>query len=765
VICGGAVIAHSLVDLWTAGIPPSWLILVLLTVLSGSITVKIPSVPATISVSETFVFTAVLLFGPSAGTVTVALDGLVISLWLQRRKHQGFRATFNMAAPSISIWVSAQVYFLLSQTSPLSLAPTTPVSQLLLPLAAFTALYFLLNSWLIAFAIAFEKNAPPSRIWKDNFLWLGLNFFGGASVAALLVAYTREISWTAVGIIVPLLVISYLTYKTAMGRLEDTTLHLTQLNSLYVSTIETLARAIDARDQVTHGHIRRVQSYATELARDVGVRDDSLMKAIEAAALLHDLGKLRVPEHILNKPGKLTAAEFEKIRSHSSVGAEILSSIDFHYPVVPIVRHHHENWDGTGYPDGLAGTEIPIGARILAVVDCYDALTSDRPYRPSLSEEEATRILVERRGTMYDPVVVDCFLKLHGRLDVAETGLPLATATSRRDECAAIPPPPSRDAATRTGVACLDVSDVPGWSPTLRALAEAFTADLVRTTPTSLCIIYLYREGSDDLVAACATGIDAQLVTGLRIELTHGVSGWVAANRQTVLNSDPCIDLRSVSRSANPLLKSCLSTPLLANDTLVGVLSLYSTGKQAFDDGHRRKVESLARQLAKVLRDKQADIHPPPTLESVAPPVVLRSHASSQSQAPNSAAVLLVEFSDGLEGDGDKAGAAVEHTASLIQRSIRAGDVVLRYGPDQLLVILPQTDSATARTIAERIGCDLESAYQETDGEGALPIRVQIGVAFVPRDGVLLDSVVVAARRRLTTAESVQDETVGGPVH
>jgi hypothetical protein len=226
------VIAYSLVDLWTAGIPPGWFILVLLTVLSGSITVKIPSVPATISVSETFVFTAVLLFGPSAGTVTVALDGLVISLWLQRRKHEGFRATFNMAAPSISIWVSAQLYFLLSQASPLSLAPATPIPQLLLPLAAFTALYFLLNSWLIAFAIAFEKNVPPTRVWKDNFLWLGLNFFGGASVAALLVAYTREISWTAVGIIVPLLVISYLTFKTAMGRLEDTTRHLTQLNSL-----------------------------------------------------------------------------------------------------------------------------------------------------------------------------------------------------------------------------------------------------------------------------------------------------------------------------------------------------------------------------------------------------------------------------------------------------------------------------------------------------------------------------------------------------
>src|SRR5437763_8743881 len=198
-----------------------------------------------------------------------------------------------------------------------------------------------------------------------------------------------------------------------MGRVEDANKHVEQLNRLYLSTIETLAMAIDAKDQVTHGHIRRVQLHATNLAKQVGVRDDRLLKAIEAAALLHDMGKLAVPEHILNKPGKLTPAEFEKMKLHASVGAEILSAIDFPYPVVPIVRHHHENWNGTGYPDGLKGTEIPIGARILSVVDCFDALTSDRPYRPRLSDADALRILLERRGTMYDPLVIDVFTRVY----------------------------------------------------------------------------------------------------------------------------------------------------------------------------------------------------------------------------------------------------------------------------------------------------------------------------------------------------------------
>src|SRR4030095_8785270 len=276
------------------------------------------------------------------------------------------------------------------------------------------------NSWLVAFAVGLEKNQWPPEIWWKNFKWLAVNYFSGASVAAVLVTYSNTLTARALlgslVIIVPLLLVSYLTFRTAMGRVEDTNQHLGQLNRLYLSTIEKLAMAIDAKDQVTHGHIRRVQAHATSLAREVGVRDENLLKAIEAAALLHDMGKLAVPEYILNKPGKLTDAEFAKMKLHASVGADILSAIDFPYPVVPIVRHHHENWDGTGYPARLRGTDIPIGARILSVRDCFDALTSDRPYRPRLSTEESLRILIERRGSMYDPLVVDVFVRVHAEI-------------------------------------------------------------------------------------------------------------------------------------------------------------------------------------------------------------------------------------------------------------------------------------------------------------------------------------------------------------
>ena len=273
-------------------------------------------------------------------------------------------------------------------------------------------MYFLANSCLTALAISFENEESPLVIWRSHFPWLSLNYLGGASLAALFVVYTRGIDITFIAVMVPLFLVLYLTFHNSMARVEDANRHLSELNSFHLSTIETLAMAIDAKDQITHGHIRRVQFYATELARAMGVRDKKEIRAIEEASLLHDMGKLAVPEYILNKPGPLTPAEFEKMKRHASIGAEILSAIEFPYPVVPIVRHHHEHWDGTGYPDDVKGKAIPIGARILSVVDCFDALTSDRPYRPRMPDNQAMQIITDRSGTMYDPEVVTTFTKI-----------------------------------------------------------------------------------------------------------------------------------------------------------------------------------------------------------------------------------------------------------------------------------------------------------------------------------------------------------------
>ena len=223
-------------------------------------------------------------------------------------------------------------------------------------------------------------------------------------------------------LIVPLPVILYVTFRHALGRAQDQISHLGKMNHVYIAAIEALAHAVDAKDQVTHDHTRRVQDQTVRLARALGVEDEGEIQAIKAAALLHDVGKLAIPEHILNKPGRLTPAEFEIMKRHAPIGADILSVIGFPYAVAPIVRHHHENWDGTGYPDGLAGDAIPIGSRIIAVVDCFDALTSDRPYRPRMEDRDALQILSDRRGKMYDPRVVDAFFAMHGERNGRDLG-------------------------------------------------------------------------------------------------------------------------------------------------------------------------------------------------------------------------------------------------------------------------------------------------------------------------------------------------------
>lgn len=419
---GSAIALHSLYLMATTAIRFEWYLLAGLTLLSGSFTVRIPTTPARLSVSETFVFATVLLFGPAAATIIVVLDSLVVSLWRATQKTSTEsinRVLFNISVAAVSIWAASQVFYRLTGIAPLSVE-SVPILSIVPGLLALATVYFVLNSLLIAWAIGFEHKLSAFTVWRKNFLWLSLNYFSGASVAALLIPYLYPADQAGLartfGILLPLLLISYLTFRTALGRVDDANRHLSELNRLYLSTIETLAMAIDAKDQITHGHIRRVQHYAVGLAKAVGLTDELQIKAVEAAALLHDMGKLAVPEYILNKPGPLTSAEFEKMKLHASVGADILRSIDFPYPVVPIVRHHHENWNGTGYPEGLKGTDIPIGARILSVVDCFDALTSDRPYRPRLTDREALKILMERRGSMYDPLIVDTFMKVYAQL-------------------------------------------------------------------------------------------------------------------------------------------------------------------------------------------------------------------------------------------------------------------------------------------------------------------------------------------------------------
>lgn len=724
---GSGVLLAAIVVLTSAPLDARWYVLAALTLVTGSVTVKVPSATATLSVSEAFVFSAVILFGWPGGTVVAALEGLVISLWLQRRNQPTYRAIFNAAAPALSIFVASWVYKTLG--APPADDPGFRVTQILLPLCGFATTYFLANTALIAFAIALEQGLSAVDVWKKNFMWLWLNFFSGASVAALLVNFGHKDganTLSAIWIVLPLLGVSYFTYKTSLARIDDANKHVEKLNTLYLSTIETLAMAIDAKDQITHGHIRRVQTFAVALAKEVGLTDPAQIKAIEAAALLHDMGKLAVPEYILNKPGPLTPAEFERMKLHASAGADILSAIDFPYPVVPIVRHHHENWDGTGYPAGLKGPDIPIGARVLSVVDCFDALTSDRPYRPRLTDEDALQVVADRRGRMYDPLVVDSFFRLYARLrdqqartsadSRAGTSLPRIATSSPR--LAAIS---ASAGESRTMYRLIQrLAAQPSWDGAFLDVAE----EIAGLIPATAVAIYTPTVDGGELEATHVYGAQADWIRGRRVRLGERIVGWSASSQRSVLNADASAELGELARSESSSLRNCMTIPVAVHGERLGVIVAFSSAQCGFRPEDQRLVEAVVRHIAPVLERLRPTSRP--SLQEtrnaleLTPPALIATRCPSASSSNEVMGIALATIREHL---GDRA----------FTQIVSGEDIFTTVGP---------ADIDNLEVIADAIRASLQSA-------GILDSGSKVVVAVTPKDGTNLEHLLYACRQRL----------------
>ena len=595
VVAGCLVLATSIVDVWSLRSAVQWWALVALTLVSGWAVLKIPSVPVNFSISDVFTLTTAVVFGPAAGTVIVAIDSLVISARLARAGLPLERILFNAAAPPAAMWVSARVFFFASGIQPLH---ETPLGvEFVAPwLLLFAGMYFFLNTYAIAIAVALHQRAGAYAIWRSHFQNLWVTFIGGALGAAFVVFALQLGTYGIVVLSLPVVLaaILHFAYRNATGRVEDQLKHLAEVNRLHLSTIEALAHAIDAKDGVTHDHIRRVQTTAVTLAQRMGVTDPLALRAIEAAALLHDVGKIAIPEHILNKPGKLTSAEFDRMKTHASIGADILEVVDFPYPVVPIVRYHHENWDGTGYPAGLKGAEIPIGARILSVVDCFDALTSDRPYRRALSVAETFHIIEARSGKVYDPAVVHAFREMKG-VDPAE----IAAATPVFEGA----PPALESAAT----AARGVDEIQ-MAVQLGARLSRHTDDLWQAIADALCglpdvdtaAIFLVNDANEALAPVRTSGRHARELARLSIAMGERMSGWVAAVGQPMINADAALDLFDVGAEA---LRSAAAVRHRGPQDETAVIALYSTRAHAFADVHARLIEeavSLAQSRASI---------------------------------------------------------------------------------------------------------------------------------------------------------------------
>src|ERR1700722_14529921 len=406
ILLGGAILCVALPH-WQAHNLPQFGIYLALATVASSLDVALPGLSGSLSLNYLFILMGVMLLDLPQALLLAMACTLAQCLWKKRRPQAG-HLLFNV--PN-SVTATACCYTVYHSAWLRGMGGGAPV-----PLLAASLTYFLANSLSIAGIVRLTEGRRPGKDWWERLLWTAPQYLLGAALAGLIQFCIERTGWQLALMILPALYLIYTSYHLYLGRLEEEKKHVSQMADLHLRPIEALAVAIEAKDESIHRHLWRVQAYAIEIAKELGASEDE-MHARGAPALLHDIGKLAVPEYILSKPGRLTPEEFEKIKIHPAVGAEILRRVQFPYPVVPIVEAHHEKWDGSGYPHGLAGEGIPLGARILSAVDCLDALSSDREYRRALPLAEAMAYVVSQSGKSFDPRVVDVLKRRYSDLE------------------------------------------------------------------------------------------------------------------------------------------------------------------------------------------------------------------------------------------------------------------------------------------------------------------------------------------------------------
>ncbi len=376
---------------WTE--PSRYLCYLALALLASGMKVSLPGVHGTMSVIFLFILIGVREL-TLAQTLLMGVLGTVIQCyWKPKTWPKPIQVSFNIASMASAV---AGTYYLFHSRVSQFVAD----NQLLMLVAA-ASTFFVLNTAPVACVISLTEQKSLRKVWSECYFWSFPYYLLGAAIAGIVELIDRKTGWQSSVLILPVVYLIFRSYRLYLARLEAERSHAENMAALHLRTIEALALAIEAKDHSTHEHLQRVQVYAMSIGKEMGLSESEL-EALRAAAVLHDIGKLAVPEHIISKPGRLTPEEFERMKIHPLVGAEILERVQFPYPVVPIVRAHHERWDGNGYPCGLRGQEIPTGARILAVVDCLDGLASDRQYRPALPLEKAMEHVIGEAGKSFD---------------------------------------------------------------------------------------------------------------------------------------------------------------------------------------------------------------------------------------------------------------------------------------------------------------------------------------------------------------------------
>src|SRR5579864_8080538 len=592
---------------WQSNDPVKFVCYVTAALLASSLKVTLPGIEGTLSVNFLFTLLGILELGLPETLVIGLASTLGQFYWRPVRKVKPVQLIFNLSQVTVSSFAAYEAYKF--TTVHVLHAP----GSLALLIAAIT--HYGCNTAAMGTIIGLTEEKPIRRVWTEVYLWSFPYYMVGAAIAGLIHFLNAHIGWQSSLLVLPPIYLMYRSYRLYLGKVEAEKKHAEQLSIIHLRTIEALALAIEAKDQTTGDHLQRVRIYAMELAKDLRLSEDET-EALKAASVLHDIGKLAVPEHIISKPGKLTPEEFEKMKIHPVVGAEILEQVDFPYPVVPIVRAHHEKWDGSGYPLGLAGEQIPIGARILTAVDCLDALASDRQYRKALPLDEAMAKVASEAGVSFDPKVVAILQRRYIELEKLATEQPMQAppklSTDIKVKRGAAPDAgfaesveehradtPAGDTVSRMAGAKQAASEIAafkqsaGASMLLEDVFALLSIRLKQLVPFDSMAVYGLQD--DTLTPKFVSGENFRLFSSLRIPLGEGLSGWVAQNHKAILNGNPSVEPGYLNDPTKySTLRSALAVPIEAEGKVVSVLALYRAGQDAFTCDDLRLLEAVA---------------------------------------------------------------------------------------------------------------------------------------------------------------------------
>jgi diguanylate cyclase (GGDEF)-like protein/putative nucleotidyltransferase with HDIG domain len=692
----------------------------------------------------------------------VVVSVVVQSYWHSVKRLKPIQVIFNISQLTVA---TTAAYCTFESLSAHILRQQRPLA-----LACAATVYFACNTCAMATVISFADRKSNLRVWIDGYLWSFPYYLIGAAIAGFVSYLDRQIGWQTALLTLPVIYVVYRSYRLYVGKLEDGKLHAEEMSHLHLRTIEALALAIEAKDQTTHEHLQRVRVYAMEIAKDLGLSHEQT-EALQAASLLHDIGKLAVPEHIISKPGKLTPEEFEKMKIHPIIGAEILEQVRFPYPVVPIVHSHHEKWDGSGYPSGLKGEEIPIGARILAAVDCLDALASHRQYRPALPLDKAMEKVAIESGKSFDPQVVKILQERYVELEKlahekdderppklsvdikVDRGLAPAAGFERQepparradDEHSSNDYLTSMAAARRDAQVLFELSHDLGRSLRLDDILSLFSVRLRRLVDYDAMAVYV-KHGRE-LKPEYVSGDNFRLFSSLRIPVGDGLSGWVANNNKPIVNGNPSVEPGYVNDPTRySTLRSALAVPLQGDSEVVAVLALYRAAQDAFTQDHLRIVLNASSKLGITIENAStfAGVEDSATIDSLTGLPNTRSlykHLDgelSRCKRSGSPLTVLVLDLNGFKDINDRSGQIKGNNllrmfAAALKDTCREYDYAARIGGDEFVIVVP---GMPAEAVAEMSG-RLQKTARDVGKEVCAPraLTLSIGQASYPKDG------------------------------